>query len=130
MWNWNRYYILPIAYFMIIWWIYISLTKLLFLHTGICNSKYNTSLGQVNTNLIWQQGGPYLNYTNGKLCDNGLRHYTVIGFFCGPEGSSNQPLLMEEYPCQTVIHWNIDLACEKRVSISMCCIIFLFCFFT
>ncbi|XP_029676718.1 cation-independent mannose-6-phosphate receptor isoform X1 [Formica exsecta] len=83
--------------------------------TGICNSKYNTSLGQVNTNLIWQQGGPYLNYTNGKLCDNGLRHYTVIGFFCGPEGSSNQPLLMEEYPCQTVIHWNIDLACEKRI---------------
>ncbi|XP_070158069.1 cation-independent mannose-6-phosphate receptor isoform X3 [Polyergus mexicanus] len=83
--------------------------------TGICNSKYNTSLGQANTNLIWQQGGPYLNYTNGKLCDNGLHHYTVIGFFCGPEGLPNQPLLMEEYPCQTVIHWNIDLACEKRI---------------
>ncbi|KAL6449215.1 hypothetical protein ACFW04_000702 [Cataglyphis niger] len=83
--------------------------------TGICNSKYGTSLGQANTNLIWQQGGPYLNYTNGKLCDNGLHHYTVIGFFCGPEGSPNQPLLMEEYPCQTVIHWNINLACEKRI---------------
>ncbi|CAL1684751.1 unnamed protein product [Lasius platythorax] len=85
------------------------------IETGICNSKYNTSLGQANTNLIWQQGGPYLNYTNGDLCENGMHHYTVIGFFCGPEGSSNQPLLMEEYPCQTVIHWNTDLACEKRI---------------
>lgn len=89
-------------------------------------------MGQANTNLIWQQGGPYLNYTNGKLCDNGLHHYTIIGFFCGPEGSSNQPLLMEEYSCQTVIHWNINLACEKRVSISTCtsmCVVQYFYFF-
>ncbi|XP_012235795.1 cation-independent mannose-6-phosphate receptor [Linepithema humile] len=83
--------------------------------TGICNTKYNKSSGQANSNLMWQQGGPYLNYTNGDLCENGMRHYTVIGFFCGSEGSSNLPILMEEYPCQTVIHWNLDLVCEKRI---------------
>ncbi|XP_072743361.1 cation-independent mannose-6-phosphate receptor isoform X2 [Anoplolepis gracilipes] len=83
--------------------------------TGICNSKDSTSLGRANTNLTWQQGGPYLNYTNGNLCENGMHHYTVIGFFCGSEGSFNQPLLMEDYPCQTVIHWNTHLACEKRI---------------
>lgn len=85
--------------------------------TGICNTKYNQSYGAANSNLIWQQGGPYLNYTNGDLCENGMRHYTVIGFFCGSEGSPRLPVLMEEYPCQTVIHWNTDLVCEKRVSV-------------
>lgn len=82
--------------------------------------KHNKSLGQANSKLMWQQGGPYLNYTNGDLCENGTHHYTVIGFFCGPEGSPNSPMLMEEYPCQTVIHWNTDLVCEKRVSILIC----------
>lgn len=94
--------------------------KLSFFHAGICNSKDSTSLGQANTNLIWQQGGPYLNYTNGDLCENGMRHYTLIRFFCEPQGSSNRPLLMKEYPCQTMIHWNTDLVCEKRVSTMLC----------
>ncbi|XP_011135989.1 cation-independent mannose-6-phosphate receptor isoform X2 [Harpegnathos saltator] len=84
--------------------------------TGVCDSKHNASLGQANANLIWQQGGPYLNYTNGKICSQtGMRHYTIIGFFCGPEGSTNAPFLMEDNPCQTVIHWNRDLVCEKRL---------------
>lgn len=91
--------------------------QLLFLHIGICNSKNSTSLGQANTKLMWQQGGPYLNYTNGDLCENGMRHYTIIGFLCESQGSPNQPLLTKEYPCQTIIHWNTDLVCEKKVSI-------------
>lgn len=97
------------------------------LHAGICNSKRGTSLGQANTNLIWQQGGPYLNYTNGDLCENGMRHYTLIGFLCEPQGSPNQPLLIKEYPCQTVVHWSTDLVCEKKVGIIICVpLIFLF----
>ncbi|XP_071630310.1 cation-independent mannose-6-phosphate receptor-like isoform X1 [Temnothorax longispinosus] len=83
-------------------------------NTGVCNSK-RTSLGKANTNLIWQQGGPYLNYTDGDSCENGMRHYTVIGFLCEPQGSPNQPLLVKEYPCQTIIHWNTDLVCEKKI---------------
>lgn len=93
---------------------------LLFLRVGAGDFKHHVSLGQANKKLMWQQGGPYLNYTNGDLCQNGMRHYTIIGFFCGPEGSANAPLLMEEYPCQTIIHWNTDLVCEKRVSIFQC----------
>lgn len=89
-----------------------------FFYVGVCDSKHGVSLGQANANLIWQQGGPYLNYTNGKICpQTGVRHYTIIGFFCGPEGSTNTPFLMEDYPCQTVIHWNTELVCEKRASI-------------
>ncbi|GAB1860995.1 Cation-independent mannose-6-phosphate receptor [Camponotus japonicus] len=83
--------------------------------TGICNSKYNISLGQADTKLKWQQDGPYLKYFNGSSCENGMYHYTIIKFFCRPEGSSNQPILMEEHPCQTIIHWNTDLACEKKI---------------
>lgn len=90
--------------------------QLPFLHAGICNSKY-TSLGQANANLIWQQSGPYLNYTNGDLCENGMSHYTLIRFFCEPQESPSRPLLIKESTCQTIIHWNTDLVCEKKVSI-------------
>jgi len=83
----------------------------------VCNVRHDTSLGQANANLMWQQGGPYLNYTNGDLCGKKMRHYTIIGFYCGPEESSNVPVLMEEDSCRTVIHWNTDLVCEKRVRI-------------
>ncbi|XP_028050278.1 cation-independent mannose-6-phosphate receptor [Monomorium pharaonis] len=83
--------------------------------TGICNSKQGMSLGEANTNLIWQQGGPYLNYTNGILCENGIHHYTLIEFFCEPQNSPSRPLLMKEYPCHTIIHWNTDLVCEKKI---------------
>jgi len=66
---------------------------------------------------MWQQGGPYLNYTNGDFCVKEMRHYTIIAFFCGAEGSPSVPKLMEEDSCRTVIHWNTDLVCEKRVRI-------------
>lgn len=92
----------------------------LFLYIGICNLKYNISLGQADTNLKWQQDGPYLKYLNGNLCENRMYHYTIIKFFCSPEGLSNQPILMKQYPCQTILHWNTNLVCEKRVSIFMC----------
>ncbi|KYN03799.1 Cation-independent mannose-6-phosphate receptor [Cyphomyrmex costatus] len=84
-------------------------------NTGVCNSKYGTSLGQANANLIWQQGGPYLNYTNGDLCENGMSHYTLINFFCELQGSPSRPLLIKESTCQTIIHLNTDLVCEKKI---------------
>lgn len=87
---------------------------------GICDPKNGALLGQANVNLKWQQGGPYLNYTNGDFCGNATRHYTIIAFFCGPEGSPSLPILMEENPCQAVIHWNTDVVCEKRASTSHC----------
>ncbi|XP_076288109.1 lysosomal enzyme receptor protein isoform X2 [Lasioglossum baleicum] len=83
--------------------------------TGICSMKNRTSMGQYNTNLIWQEGGPYLNYTNGDLCENGQRSYTIIAFVCGAEGVSKEPFVMEQKPCQLIIHWNTDLVCEKRI---------------
>lgn len=98
----------------------LNLTHLLrFLCVGACKLTNRSSLGQANTNLMWQQGGPYLNYSDGSLCENGMRHHTIIGFFCGPEGSFKRPLLMEDYPCQTVIHWDTRLVCERRVSIAI-----------
>lgn len=83
--------------------------------TGICNLKNGTSLGQANANLTWQQGGPYLNYTNGDLCEKGMRHHTLIAFFCESQGSPSRPLFVKESSCQTIIHWNTDLACEKKI---------------
>lgn len=94
----------------------------LFLHLGIClfntsNMEKAISMGKANTNLIWEEGGPYLNYTDGDLCENGRRHYTIIAFFCGPEGSPDKPLIMEQNTCQLIIHWNTNLVCEQRVRI-------------
>jgi len=110
----------PVLYYIMklycIYYDYGSKFYLSFFHAGICNSKHGTSYGQANANLIWQQGGPYLNYTNGDLCENGMRHYTIIGFFCEPQGLPSRPLLVKESSCQTIIHWNTDLVCEKKVS--------------
>ncbi|XP_029053716.1 cation-independent mannose-6-phosphate receptor isoform X1 [Osmia bicornis bicornis] len=83
--------------------------------TGACLTKNSTSMGRANTNLMWEEGGPYLNYTNGDLCENGQRRYTVIAFLCGAEGSPNEPLVMEQNSCQLIIHWNTNLVCEKRI---------------
>ncbi|XP_053979420.1 cation-independent mannose-6-phosphate receptor [Hylaeus volcanicus] len=83
--------------------------------TGVCLTKNSTSIGKFNTNLMWQEGGPYLNYTDGDLCENGRHRYTVIAFVCGAEGASNKPLVMEQSPCQLIIHWSTNLVCEKRI---------------
>lgn len=72
-------------------------------------------MGKVNTNLMWAEGGPYLNYTDGDICGNGQRHYTIIAFVCGAEGLPDEPIVMELNLCQLIIHWNTDLVCEKRV---------------
>ncbi|KAL2725452.1 cation-independent mannose-6-phosphate receptor isoform X1 [Vespula squamosa] len=83
--------------------------------TGVCLKENGTSLGMAKTNLMWQQGGPYLNYTDGDKCNNNQYRQTFIAFLCGPEGSSNDPVIMEENPCQLIIHWNLNLVCEKRI---------------
>lgn len=72
-------------------------------------------MGKANTNLIWEEGGPYLNYTDGDICENGLQRYTIIAFVCGAEGSPDKPLIMEQNACQLIIHWDTNLVCEKRV---------------
>ncbi|XP_012144587.2 lysosomal enzyme receptor protein [Megachile rotundata] len=83
--------------------------------TGACLTENSTSMGIANTNLMWEEGGPYLNYTNGADCGNKQRRYTVIAFLCGAEGSPNKPLVMEQNSCQLIIHWNTNLVCEKRM---------------
>ncbi|KAF7413361.1 hypothetical protein HZH68_001850 [Vespula germanica] len=82
---------------------------------GVCLEENGTSLGMANTNLMWQEGGPYLNYTDGNKCNDNQYSQTFIAFFCGPEGSSNDPIIIEENPCQLIIHWNLNLVCEKRI---------------
>lgn len=73
-----------------------------------------------NTNLMWQQAGPYLNYTSdnklgGDKCNANEYHQTLIQFLCGPKGAPNGPFVVEEKPCQLVINWNYDLICEKNI---------------
>ncbi|XP_015589985.1 cation-independent mannose-6-phosphate receptor isoform X1 [Cephus cinctus] len=81
--------------------------------SGICLTKNGTSAGTANTNLQWRREGPYLNYTDGALCGNGQRRYTLIIFLCGVEGSSNASLITEDEPCSLVIYWKTDLVCIK-----------------
>ncbi|XP_015181720.1 PREDICTED: cation-independent mannose-6-phosphate receptor isoform X2 [Polistes dominula] len=82
--------------------------------TGVCLKENGTSLGMANTNLMWQQGGPYLNYTDGDKCSDNKYRQTLIAFLCGPEGSTNDPIIIEESPCQLIIHWNLNLICEHK----------------
>ncbi|OAD52268.1 Cation-independent mannose-6-phosphate receptor [Eufriesea mexicana] len=81
----------------------------------VCITKNRTSLGKANTNLMWEEGKPYLNYTDGDSCGNGQQRYTIIAFICGTEGFPDGPFIMEQNTCQTIIHWNTTLVCEKRV---------------
>ncbi|XP_043497869.1 cation-independent mannose-6-phosphate receptor isoform X1 [Polistes fuscatus] len=83
--------------------------------TGVCLKENGTSLGMANTNLMWQQGGPYLNYTDGDKCSDSQYHQTLIAFLCGPEGSTNDPIIIKESPCQLIIHWNLNLVCENKI---------------
>ena len=59
--------------------------------------------------LMWKEGGPYLNYTNGRRCANGQHKYTLISFFCGRQSSFN----IQEYPCSTVINMTTDVVCGR-----------------
>ncbi|XP_012276339.1 cation-independent mannose-6-phosphate receptor isoform X2 [Orussus abietinus] len=87
--------------------------------TGVCFSKNGTSFGQSNTNLTWQKKGPFLNYTNGDICNNhGQRRYTLISFFCGSESSYNGPRIIKEDKCSLIIHWDTSLVCEKSIKCS------------
>ncbi|KAK2588804.1 hypothetical protein KPH14_001679 [Odynerus spinipes] len=83
--------------------------------TGVCLKENGTSLGMANTNLMWQQAGPYLNYTEGDKCNTNQSRQTLITFLCGPEGTSTDPLIVEENPCQLVINWNHNLICKKQI---------------
>ena len=50
--------------------------------TGVCLTQTSTSMGKANTNLIWEEGGPYLNYTDGDICENGLRRlYNLLHLY-------------------------------------------------
>lgn len=87
----------------------------MFSHLGVCRINSHTSMGKANTNLMWEEGGPYLNYTDGDVCKTEQRHYTIIAFVCGAEGSPDGPLIMEQNDCQLIIHWNTNLVCGNRV---------------
>ncbi|XP_043511603.1 cation-independent mannose-6-phosphate receptor isoform X1 [Frieseomelitta varia] len=92
-----------------------SLVNLCASGTGVCRINSYTSMGKANTNLMWEEGGPYLNYTDGDVCKTGQRRYTIIAFICGAEGSPDGPLIMEQDDCQLIIHWNTNLVCGNRV---------------
>ncbi|XP_012260513.2 cation-independent mannose-6-phosphate receptor isoform X2 [Athalia rosae] len=83
--------------------------------TGICDAQNFTSAGNANANLMWQHGGPYLNYTDGAACGNGQRRYTLIAFVCGAEGSSDAPVVLKDEPCSLIIHWYTDRVCKRRI---------------
>ncbi|XP_046736027.1 cation-independent mannose-6-phosphate receptor isoform X2 [Diprion similis] len=84
--------------------------------TGVCNTKDSISVGMANGNLMWQHGGPYLNYTNGAICENGQNHYTLIAFVCGAEGSTGSPIIVKKNTCSLIIHWYTSLACENKLT--------------
>lgn len=76
---------------------------------------YHLSLGEANSLLLWDQGGPYLRYANGNRCGRDKHHVTYIAFICGPEQLAYEPMIMEQEKCFTIIHWNTNLVCESRV---------------
>lgn len=79
---------------------------------GICQVSGNISGGVFNSNLMWKESGPYLNYTNGSLCGTmNQRAYTIIEFYCDEIESSE----IEETgnSCYNKIKISTNLTCEK-----------------
>nr|CAD7256732.1 unnamed protein product [Timema shepardi] len=87
---------------------------------GACRTKDNSPLKEVlgigHSNLQYQDGQLFLNYSGGKLCQKGTRQSTRVQFMCGAENTTQGPKLLEELDdCSTLIAWNTELACEHRI---------------
>ncbi|XP_058803563.1 cation-independent mannose-6-phosphate receptor [Phymastichus coffea] len=78
--------------------------------TGTCKIRNNMSGGMGNSNLLWKETGPYLNYTNGSPCGNGIKKmYTIIEFYC----NNIENYDIDERPdlCYNIIKVTTELAC-------------------
>lgn len=74
----------------------------------------STSGGIGNSNLMWKESGPYLNYTNGDLCYNRKQQrYTLIEFSCGPDYSD---IAEENDLCHNVVKISTPLVCKNQVN--------------
>nr|CAD7570619.1 unnamed protein product [Timema californicum] len=87
---------------------------------GACRTKDNSPLKEVlgigHSNLQYQDGQLFLNYSGGKLCQKGTRQSIRVQFMCGAENTTQGPKLLEELDdCSTLIAWNTELACEHRI---------------
>ncbi|XP_063987798.1 cation-independent mannose-6-phosphate receptor isoform X2 [Diachasmimorpha longicaudata] len=80
-------------------------------HAGVCRSPNLTVGGQANSQLMLSSTGPYLNYTNGSICENEKRHYTIIEFMCSKEEDKGEPKIVTDEGCLLKIQWPTSLAC-------------------
>ncbi|KAJ8672796.1 hypothetical protein QAD02_004056 [Eretmocerus hayati] len=79
--------------------------------SGSCKLHKSISNGIANFDLNWKEGHPYLNYTNGDLCNSRQQHrYTIIEFYCGTVYESS----IEENGCFDVIKVSTHLVCKER----------------
>ncbi|XP_015115696.1 cation-independent mannose-6-phosphate receptor isoform X2 [Diachasma alloeum] len=83
-------------------------------NAGVCRSPNRNTEGNANSQLLWSPMGPYLNYTNGSLCENGKRHYTIIEFICSEEKEKDNPKMMIDEACYLKIQWPTPLVCQTK----------------
>ena len=91
---------------------------------GVC-SKNETNFGKANSDLIIEDGRPYLNYTGGDECEDGQLSQTRISFFCpyfrNFTSSGNYEERKKKYKveqqtrCYTEVIFPTELACEHQV---------------
>ncbi|XP_016837962.1 cation-independent mannose-6-phosphate receptor isoform X3 [Nasonia vitripennis] len=82
--------------------------------TGACKRHKSTSGGIGNSNLMWKESGPYLNYTNGDVCFGKQQKYTVIEFYCGPDDYEIDVIDL----CYDLIKYSTPLACKIQKTCS------------
>ncbi|XP_031780377.1 cation-independent mannose-6-phosphate receptor-like isoform X1 [Nasonia vitripennis] len=95
--------------------------------TGVCklnnqpvetNAYYELgeSGGTANGKLMWKESGPYLNYTDGDVCDEeGTKKYTIISFLC----SDTDSMEVEDKTCQTSINFYTSAVCKRPCAMSL-----------
>ncbi|XP_011308318.1 cation-independent mannose-6-phosphate receptor isoform X2 [Fopius arisanus] len=81
-------------------------------NAGVCRSSNLTTFGLSNSQLLWSPAGPYLNYTNGSVCENGNRRYSIIQFTCSKEKETDpSKITITEELCSLKIQWPTPLVC-------------------
>jgi hypothetical protein len=91
-----------------------------YIFAGVCKFKaqdpsYFMSAGVGNSRLHYSQGSISLEYTDGDVCNNGVKRSTKIVFVCEPNGSEQVVFIDERDSCMYLINWYTDLACNTQV---------------
>ncbi|GLH13669.1 Uncharacterized protein GBIM_18194 [Gryllus bimaculatus] len=78
---------------------------------GICEEKENgcENIGIGNSNLYFDRGKFYLNYTDGANCASNVKIFTIIEFICGTKDSQ---LITFLNPCAYSVSVFTSLACS------------------